>query len=369
MALQIPNQPPAKQLRIYQAIIKWTKKDKEENKLNYRQEYVIVAETPQEARMIAESHIHPLLFSKKEYTINITIKDFGIPQNVTTFYTSPILPDTYKPVIPGNTENTPVDPATDKNYISESEKDIRKLKEALQQEQENTKKAQEQQQMEEAKWTALLKEKDGIIAEKEKELTDKNIEITNRLAENNREWENRTKENKKEQDKIKKTIDRLKRQNTDIIAVKHELTKENQTLKEKNKALTKQLKNKTGIKNENTEESWKNKHAEILAQYKELQYLHQSLENDVAKQKERETELIDIALKTGIISTLLLLGNNESDSDGLDEKILTEMQKDHSVPLNYFNLQEKEIKEGKTVTPIETYLETVMREKKENRNT
>lgn len=348
----VPNIPPPKQLRIYQATIKWMKENNNKNKDCFRQEYVIVAENEREARAIAQNHRHPLLFNTKEYEDNITIKDFGPPQNVTTFYTSPIFPDTYKPVLPGKPGDIPTDPATDKNYLSANDKDILKLRETLKTEQENTKKQQENWKMEEAKWQALLNEKEKRIQDQQQALLDKEISLTESLAENNRTWEKKLEDNKKEQTETLNQIDILKRQNQDMKTVKKNLEEENKTLKTE----------KENLKTEN--EKLKKKINKNKNKTKESPSTQTS---DGNKYQEQEQELIDISLKMGMLAVMILQDSSNEEERRINDEIMNEFQRDHNVPKNYFEYQEKEKEQGREVTSIENYVTSLIRQRQKNK--
>lgn len=88
--------------RLYHVTGKWT-----ENEQTYRQDFVIAAVNEQDALQIGKNHI-PLKITKSGTNLDIKVRDYGIPQSNRTYYSSPILPDSYRPVMPGPIERIPV---------------------------------------------------------------------------------------------------------------------------------------------------------------------------------------------------------------------------------------------------------------------
>jgi hypothetical protein len=160
MRIDYSTTQPTEQVRVYKAILKWTRKDvitKKEN--TYRQEYVIMATNPKDAKNIASNHIHPTIFPKNNYDIEIQIKDLGIPHTSTTFYTSPIIPDTYKRIIPEDAD-APVDPSieNDKKLRDKIKKLQSDLKSEKQKHLKHLKKTNQMQQT----IAQLISEKDKL---------------------------------------------------------------------------------------------------------------------------------------------------------------------------------------------------------------
>lgn len=88
--------------RLYHVTGKWT-----ENGKVYRQDFMVAAQDEQDALQIGKNHI-PLKITQSGSNLEMQVRDYGIPQPNRTYYSSPILPNTYKPVMPGPVDRMPI---------------------------------------------------------------------------------------------------------------------------------------------------------------------------------------------------------------------------------------------------------------------
>lgn len=114
MAFRIPNVPKTDTLRLYKALATWIE-EKNGKKTTYRQEFIISATNPKDAYTIAHNHLPMKLTSgttpSVKDDVDLNLQDFGIPMPNRTYYSSPIVPNTYELIKPGPVEE--IRPDTD----------------------------------------------------------------------------------------------------------------------------------------------------------------------------------------------------------------------------------------------------------------
>lgn len=103
MAIRPDNIKKVNNTRLYHVTGKWIEKDQ-----TYRQDFMIAAKNEQDALQIGKNHIPLKIIQSGTNSPEFQVRDYGIPQSNRTYYSSPILPNTYKPVMPGPIERIPV---------------------------------------------------------------------------------------------------------------------------------------------------------------------------------------------------------------------------------------------------------------------
>lgn len=121
MPITAPRIPKVDNTRLYSVTAIWKDKD---NKSIYRQEFIIAATNEKDALNIGHNHIPSKLTNSIDPhpadNVKLTVRDYGMPLPNRTYYSSPILPNSYKPVMPGPMEQTPI--AENSEKVSEDEK-------------------------------------------------------------------------------------------------------------------------------------------------------------------------------------------------------------------------------------------------------
>ena len=107
MAFRIPNVPKIDTLRLYKALATWNE-EKNGKKTTYRQEFIISATNPKDAYAIAHNHLPMKLTNGTSPSVkddvDLNLQDFGIPMPNRTYYSSPIVPNSYELIKPGPVE-------------------------------------------------------------------------------------------------------------------------------------------------------------------------------------------------------------------------------------------------------------------------
>lgn len=120
-------------IRLYAATATW----KEEDGKIYRQEFVIAAKNKENATHIAHNHVPARLTRtitpNPADKVKIQVMDYGILQQNRTYYSSPILPNEYKKVMPGPIKGMPVAENSEPD-IEPEKPDIEKSKTDIQNE-------------------------------------------------------------------------------------------------------------------------------------------------------------------------------------------------------------------------------------------
>lgn len=104
MPFRIPDIKKEEHVRLYRAVASWTEENNNE-KEQYRQEFIISALNEKDALIIAHNHLPMTLTSDTKPTaddkVDLSLQDYGMPLPNRTYYSSPILPNNYKLIKPG----------------------------------------------------------------------------------------------------------------------------------------------------------------------------------------------------------------------------------------------------------------------------
>ena len=104
MPFRIPDIKKEEHVRLYRAVASWTEENNNE-KEQYRQEFIISALNEKNALIIAHNHLPMTLTSDTKPTaddkVDLSLQDYGMPLPNRTYYSSPILPNNYKLIKPG----------------------------------------------------------------------------------------------------------------------------------------------------------------------------------------------------------------------------------------------------------------------------